>query len=62
MHAVTCRASLSSCYVHHGCVLFVSGGDAKSNALIVSFVHMRTHFLNTHTQKKIALVTRVGSS
>jgi hypothetical protein len=39
-----------------------SGGDAESNALIVSFVHARTHFLNTHTKKKFALVTRVGSS
>jgi hypothetical protein len=38
-----------------------SGGDIESSALIVYLVHAHTHFLNAH-KKKIALVTRVGSS
>jgi hypothetical protein len=50
--------------IHHGCVLFVVGWRPRIKC-VDCFLGTRSHtlFKHTHTQKKkIALVTRVGSS
>jgi hypothetical protein len=52
MHAVTCRVSLSSFYVHHSGVLFVFGWRRRVDCVDCFLVHARTHLLSTHTHKK----------